>query len=43
MFKQAHQNMISGTKMTGDAWDKMVSSFRYELTVRFRSSGKFSI
>ena len=43
MFKQAHQNIISRIKMAGDAWDKMLSSFRYELTVMFHSSGKFSV
>ena len=35
MFKQAHQKMISRTKMAGDATDKMVSPFRNELTFRF--------
>ena len=35
MFKQAHQKMISRTKIAGDAWDKMTSLFHNELTLRF--------
>ena len=41
MFEQAHQKMISGTKMAGDAWDEMILPFRNELTLRFHSYGIF--